>query len=62
MDDLKLFAESKNQIDSLEQTVHKFSEYIGMQFGIKKWGVLKMERGKMIREDAITLPDGQHVK
>ena len=62
MDDLKLFAESKNQIDSLEQTVHKFSEYIGMQFGIKKWGVLKMERGKMIREDAIRLPDGQHVK
>ena len=62
MDDLKLFAESKNQIDSLEQTIHKFSEHIGMQFGIKKWGVLKMERGKMIREDAIRLPDGQHVK
>ena len=62
MDDLKLFAESKNQIDSLEQTIHKFSEHIGMQFGIKKWGVLKMERGKMIREDAIRLPDGEHVK
>ena len=62
MDDSNLFAESKNQIDSLEQTVHKFSEYIGMKFGIKKCGVLKMERGKMIREDAIRLPDGQDMK
>ena len=62
MDDSNLFAESKNQIDSLEQTVHKFSEYIGMQFGIKKCGVLKMERGKMIREDTIRLPDGQDMK
>ena len=34
MDDLKLFAKSKNQIDSLVQTVYIFSEDIGMQFGI----------------------------
>ena len=36
MDDLKLFAKSKNQIDSLVQTVHIISADIGMQFGIKK--------------------------
>ena len=58
MDDLKLFAKSKNQIDSLVQTVHIFSEDIGMQFGIKKCGVLTMERGKNIRTDHIRLPDG----
>ena len=58
MDDLKLFAKSKNQIDSLVQTVHIFSEDIGMQFGIKKCGVLIMERGKVIRTDGIRLPDG----
>ena len=62
MDDLKLFAKSKNQIDSLVQTVHIFSEDIGMQFGIKKCGVLIMERGKVIRTDGIRLPDGQHMK
>ena len=45
MDDLKLFAKSKNQIDSLAQTVYIFSEDIGMQFGIKKCRVLIMERG-----------------
>ena len=58
MDDLKLFVESKNQIDSLVQTVHILSEDIGMQFGIKKCGVLIMERGKVIRADGIRLQMG----
>ena len=62
MDDLKLFAKSKNQIDSLVQTVHIFSEDIGMQFGIKKCRVLIMERGKVIRADNIRLSDGQDMK
>ena len=53
---------SKNQIDSLVQTVHIFSEGIGMQFGKKKCGVLIMEGGKVIRTDGIRLPDGQHMK
>ena len=44
MEELKLFAKSKNQIDSLVQTVRIFSEDIGMQFAIKKCGVLIMER------------------
>ena len=61
-DDLKLFTKSKNQIDSLVQTVHIFSEDIGMQFGIKKCGVLIMERGKVIREDGIRLSDRQLMK
>ena len=62
MDDLNLFTKSKNQIDPLVQTRHIFSEEIGMQFGIKKCGVLIMERGKVIRTDGIRLPDGQHMK
>ena len=62
MDDLKLFAISKNQIDSLVQTVHIFSEDIGMQFGIKKCGVLIIEKGKVIRTDCIGLQNGKHMK
>ena len=61
IDDLKLFAKSINQIDSLAQTVHIFSEDIGMQFGMKKCGVLITENGKVIRTDGIRLPDGQHM-
>ena len=58
VDDVKLFAKSENQIDSLVQTVHIFSEDIGMQFGIKTCGVLIMETGKVIRTDGIRLPNG----
>ena len=62
VDDLKLFAKSKNQIDSLVETVHIFSEDIGMQSGIKKCGLIIMERGRVIRTDGIRLPDGQQLK
>ena len=61
MDDLKLFGKSKNQINTLVQTGY-IHEDIGIQFGIKKCGVLIMERGKVIRADGIRLPDGQHMK
>lgn len=45
MDDLKLFAKGKDQKGSMVQTVHIFSEDIGMQFGIKKCGVVIMMAG-----------------
>ena len=61
-DDLKLLVKGKNQTDSLVQTVYIFSEDIGMQFGIKKGGVLTTKRGKVIRTDDIRVPDGQHMK
>ena len=44
MDDLKLFGKSYEQIDSLMQTVHTFTMDIGMEFGIKKCGVLVLKR------------------
>ena len=44
INDLKLFAKSKSQVDSLVQTVYIFSKNIGIQFGIKKCGVVIMER------------------
>ncbi len=62
MDDLKLFAKNQDQIDSLVQTVHLFSEDIGMQFGLKKCGVLVMKRGKVVNQNGIALPNGQIMK
>ena len=44
VDNLKLLARSKNQIDSLAQTAHIFSEDTRMQFGIKKCTVLREEK------------------
>ena len=43
MDDLKLFSKSNDQIDSLVNTVHTFSEDNGLEFGIKKCRVLVLK-------------------
>ena len=56
MDDLKLYGKSENEIKGLVSTVEVFSQDIGMEFGIKKCGVIIMNRGKVKSTDGIKLP------
>ena len=58
MDDLKLYSRSEKGLDSLVQTVHVFSEDIGMEFGIEKCAMLVMEKGKIVKSVGIELLDG----
>ena len=62
MDDLKLFAKSHDQIDSLVTTVQMFSTDIGMEFGINKCGAVILQRGKIVRSTGVLLPDGKLMK
>ena len=62
MDDLKLFGKNEKQIDSLVTTVHIFSTDIGMEFGLRKCGVVTLKRGKIARCEGIELPDGELMK
>ena len=62
MDDLKLFGKSDDQIDSLVQTVFTFSEDIGMEFGLKKCGVVILKKGKLVKFDGIHLPNQEIMK
>ena len=62
MDDLKLYAKSEGQTNTLVRTVHVFSTDIGMEFGIKKCGILTMKRGKIVKSEGIKLPDGEVMK
>ena len=62
MDDLKLLGKSYEEMDSLMQTAHTFSTDIGMEFGIKKCGMLVRKRGKIAKMEGIALPDGQVMK
>ena len=55
MDDLK-------GLDSLVPTVLVFSEDIGMDFGIEKYAMLVMEKGKIVKSVGIELPDGKVTK
>ena len=62
MDDLKLFARSEKELNSLVQTVRVVSEDIGMKFGIEKCAMLVMKRGNIIKSDGIVLPDDTVIK
>ena len=62
MDDLKLYAKSEEQTNMLVRTVYVFSTDIGMEFGIKKCGILTMKRGKIVKSEGIKLPDGEVMK
>ena len=59
MDDLKLYSRREKGLDSLVQTVHVFSEDIGMEFGIEKCAMLLMEKGKIVKSVGIELPNGK---
>ena len=62
MDDSKLFGKTKDQIDSLVQTVQIFSEDIRMEFGLKKCGSLVLRKGKLIAGEGIHLPNDRLMK
>ena len=46
MDDLKLYGKSKNELESLVQTVRIFTGNIKMRFGIQKCATIVMKRGR----------------
>ena len=62
MDDLKLYAKSEEQTNTLVRTVYVFSTDIGMEFGIKKCGILTMKRGKIVKSEGIKLSDVEVMK
>ena len=62
MDDLILYGKSEVQIDSLVKTIQLVSTDIGMEFGIKKCGVLILKRGKVVECEGIVLPSGETIK
>ena len=62
MDDLKLFYKSEKQMDTLVRTVHVFSTDIGIEFRMKKCGILTMKRGKVVRCEGIKLPNCEVMK
>ena len=62
MDNLKLYGKSENEIKGLASTVEVFSQDIGMKFGIKKCGVIIMNRGKVKSTDRIELLSGEKIR
>ena len=59
---LKLFAENKDQIDSLVNTGRSFSDDIKMEFGLPTCWVLIMKRGKVAKSEGMSMPDRKAIK
>ena len=62
MDNLKLYASNEKSLESLIQTLHVFSNDIGMEFVVEKCAVLTMKKGKMANIDGIVLPNKTTMK
>ena len=62
MGDLKLYGKGENEIKRLVSTVEVFSQNIGMELGIKKYGVIIINRGKIKSTDGTELPSGEKIR
>ena len=62
MDDLKLYGKDESELDSFFNTVLVFCTDIGMEFGMKRRGVLILKRGNVKKSVGITLPDNCKMK
>ena len=62
MDDLKLFSNSEEQMDTLVRPAHVSSTDIGMEFGMKNCGILIMKRGEIVRCEGIKLLNCKLIK
>lgn len=61
MDDLKLLASTKNQLEQMLNIVEEFSNDIGMQFGLDKCRVLNIIRGQ-IQPGGYDMENGQNIE
>ena len=62
MDDLKLYARSLKEVQSLLNSVSIYSSDIKMSFCTSKCAHLGLKRGKQYSSDGITLPGGGMIK
>ena len=62
MNDLKLLSKSREQMHTLMRTVYVFSTDIGMEFRMKKCGILTMMKEKVVKCEGIKLPTSDVMK
>ena len=55
MDDLKLYAKNDGELEGLLKTVKKFSDDIGMEFGLDKCAKATFKGGKMVKSEFVHL-------
>lgn len=62
VDDLKLYARGRKQLEGQLELVRKFSGDVGMSLGLEKCATVEIKRGKLARQQNIQLVDGREIK
>ena len=62
MDDLKLYASNKSELDVLVKEVHAYSSDICMEFGMDKCATLITVKGTRVSSEGVKLPSGETMK
>ena len=62
MDDIKLFAKNKKELETLIHAVRIYSQDIGMEFGIEKCAMLIMKSDKRHLTDGMELPSQDKIR
>ena len=62
MDDIKLLAKNKKELETLIHTVRIYSQELGMEFGIQKCAMFVMKCGKRHMNDGIELQNQDKIR
>ena len=62
VDDIKLFAKSEKELETLIHAVRIYSQDIGMEFGIEKCTMYVMKSGKRHLTDGMELPNQNKIR
>ncbi|XP_066903558.1 uncharacterized protein [Halyomorpha halys] len=62
MDDLKLYAKYKEQLQNMVEAVSSFTRDIGMSFGLDKCAVLHVTKWKVVSKQNILINEEEHIK
>lgn len=62
MDYLKLWAKIEGEVNGLVFTVQILRKNIGIEFGVKKFGVLVLKKGKVVSSEGEVMIDSEKIK
>ena len=62
MDDIKLFAQSEKELETIIHEVRIYSQDIGMEFGIEKCATVLMKSSKRHLPDGMELPNHDKIR
>ena len=62
MDDLKIYACSDKEMESLVNMIRIFSEDISMEFGFEKCAKVSSNKGKLVATENLKLPSGKEIQ